>query len=270
MRCGSRSASCCSRRVGESTFELWLARLEVIAVDPDGSLVIDAPAGDQSVGSDSVRSAAWALCGTGQSRRALRPRTASALALAQPPGGVPAAPARDQNLVGSDSCARRAEESARGRRDASERIASRAWLMVYRRVVGLSCGTYPVTGGQPRRSSSTAGLTGSPNGPSSAASTPREREASCWLFAPVLPDASSSRVTVSRRAPSGERLPGAPAANVSEATRPAGGENQGMVEGHGIAAPYHRTVTVPIKSSHAQPETSSRAGRSLSVTDRVH
>ncbi len=88
------------------------------------------------------------------------------------------------------------------------------------------------------------------------------------LFAPVLPDASSSRVTVSGERQAVSVVPGAPAANVSEATRPAGGENQGMVEGHGIAAPYHRTVTVPIKSSHAQPETSSRAGRSLSVTDR--
>ena len=82
--------------VGKSTFELWLARLELVAVDCDGSLVIDAP----------VATRGWVVkrfsrllerCAARAGRVVRFASEHERLALVQRPGDVPVALSREQD-----------------------------------------------------------------------------------------------------------------------------------------------------------------------------
>jgi DnaA N-terminal domain len=82
--------------VGESTFELWLARLELVAVDRDESLVIDAPGATR--GWVVTRFSRLLERCAAQAGRVLRFASEhERRALAQRPGDVPVALSREQD-----------------------------------------------------------------------------------------------------------------------------------------------------------------------------
>ena len=87
------------------------------------------------------------------------------------------------------------------------------------------------------------------------------------VCAPGLQDASGWRLSITGQPQAVSVVLGAVAANLSAVTRPGAGDGQRSVEGDGIAALCHRTVTVAIKPGHAQREVSSGAGRSVLPAD---